>query len=79
MQQLFQRARERMGPQDYQPLKALFESHAYVAELVRQEDMAIDQLSRMLYGRGSEQLAAVVPDGTTLDTGSMPCRQQIDG
>lgn len=55
MRELLQRARRVLDAEDYETTEALFESYAYIAELVNQEDMTTDRLYEALYGSGHER------------------------
>ena len=70
MREVLQRAKRVLDREDYETLEALFESYAYIAELVSQEDMTTDRLYEMLYGPDQEPPEAVACEGRNPDTAS---------
>jgi hypothetical protein len=62
MHELLQRARRVLDGEDYETLEALFESYAYIAELVSQEDMTTDRLYETLYGPDHEPPVCTATD-----------------
>ena len=67
LREILQRIEGVVGQKDYETLKALFESHAYLAELVSEENKTIDRLWRKLYGPSNKPPEAVVYEGTNAD------------
>ena len=67
LQGILQRAEGVVGHEDYETLKALFESYAYLAELVQEEDMTMDRLWEKVYGPSNEPPEAEVHEGTNPD------------
>jgi transposase len=62
LKDLLQRAEAALDEKDYETIKAVVESYAYVAELVGGKNITIARLQKMLFGASTEKTAAVIGD-----------------
>jgi transposase len=70
LKDLLQRAEAALDEKDYETIKAVVESYAYIAELVGGKNITIARLQKMLFGASTEKTAAVIGDGADSETGS---------
>jgi transposase len=78
LEQLLQRAEaKQLRDEDYETIKALIESYAYLTELLGNKRTSIDRLRKLLFGSGSEKTRDVVKEGGTGETAS-PASDQDD-
>jgi transposase len=61
---ILQRAEAALDGEDYETIKAVVESYAYIADLVGDKNITIRRLRKMLFGASTEKTAAVVGSGT---------------
>jgi transposase len=62
LKDLLERAEAALDEKDYETIKAVVESYAYVAELVGGKNITIARLQKMLFGARTEKTAAVIGD-----------------
>ena len=62
LKDLLERAEAVLDEKDYETIKAVVESYAYVAELVGGKNITIARLQKMLFGASTEKTAAVIGD-----------------
>jgi transposase len=60
---LLQRAERALNEADYQTVKAVFESYAYLTDLVEDKRTTIARLRKLLFGARTEKTRAVIPEG----------------
>ena len=60
---LLERTEAALDAKDYETIKAVVESYAYIAELVGDKNITISRLQKILFGASTEKTAAVVGDG----------------
>lgn len=70
LKDLLERAEAALDEKDYDTIKAVVESYAYIAELVGGKNITIARLQKMLFGASTEKTAAVIGDGADSETGS---------
>jgi transposase len=63
LKDLLKRAEAALDEKDYETIKAVVESYAYIAELVGGKNITIARLQKMLFGASTEKTAAVIGDG----------------
>jgi transposase len=63
LEDVLRRAEEALGEKDYETIKAVVESYAYLAELVGDRNTTIARLRKLLFGAKTEKTAAVVDRG----------------
>ena len=68
LQELLQRLQIVTDDKDYETVKAIFESYAYVTDLVRKKGTTIGRLRKMLFGASTEKTDAVLGEGTDTET-----------
>jgi len=61
MEELLRRAEGKLDEQDYDLMRAIFESYAYVTDLVEDKNTSIRRLRQLLFGARTEKTDAVVP------------------
>lgn len=59
VEELLQRAAGALRPEDYQLIKAVVESYAYLTDLVEDKGTTIQRLRKLLFGASSEKTATV--------------------
>jgi len=64
LKDLLQRAEAALDEKDYETIKAVVESYAYIADLVGDKNITIARLRKMLFGASTEKTAAVTGGGT---------------
>ena len=67
---LLDRAETGLNENDYQTLKAVFESYVYLTELVEDKRTTIDRLRKLLFGSATEKTRDVIgtkPDNSADD------------
>ena len=64
LEEILGRAEAALGEEDYQTIKAVIESYAYIADLVGDKNTTIYRLRKMLFGAKTEKTAAAVGSGT---------------
>ena len=65
LKDILQRAESRQfNDEDYETIKAIVESYAYLADLVGHKNTSIARLRKMLFGASTEKAAAVIGSGT---------------
>ena len=74
LKDLLDRAEAALDEKDYETIKAVVESYAYIADLVGDKDITISRLRKMLFGASTEKTAAVIGDGT--DAKAPPLRDE---
>lgn len=52
---MLQRAKTELDCEDYEYLRAIADSYAYIAELAREPGMTMDRLRELCLGSGTEQ------------------------
>ena len=62
LQELLDRARERLSEDEYKKLKAALDAFGYITDLVEQKSTTIEELRRLLFGRTSEKTRTVLED-----------------
>jgi transposase len=72
LEELLHRAEATLEKDDYEMIKALAESHAYLAELLEQKGITIDRLRKLLFGAGTEKTRDVVPREAEADDHTEP-------
>jgi hypothetical protein len=60
---VLRRAAWALNEADYQTVKAVFESYAYLTELVEDKRTTIARLRKLLFGARTEKTRAVIPEG----------------
>jgi len=70
LKDLLERAEAALDEKDYETIKAVVESYAYIAELVGGKNITIARLQKMLFGASTEKTAAVIGDGA--DSEALP-------
>jgi transposase len=70
LRDLLERAEAALDEKDYETIKAVVESYAYIAELVGGKNITIARLQKMLFGASTEKTAAVIGDGA--DSEALP-------
>jgi len=70
IEELLQRAETALNEEDYKTVKAVFESYAYLAELVEDKGTTIARLRKLLFGSRTEKTGDVIKDGDTDETAS---------
>jgi hypothetical protein len=60
MEELLRRAEGKLDEQDYDLMRAIFESYAYVTDLVEDKNTSIRRLRQLLFGARTEKTDAVV-------------------
>jgi hypothetical protein len=70
LKDLLDRAEAALDEKDYETIKAVVESYAYIAELVGGKNITIARLQKMLFGASTEKTAAVIGDG--VDSEALP-------
>jgi hypothetical protein len=61
LEELLQRAEGKLDEQDYELIRAVFQSYAYVADLVEDKNTSIRRLRKLFFGSRTEKTDAVVP------------------
>ncbi len=74
LKDLLERAEAALDEKDYQTIKAVVDSYAYIAELVGAKDITITRLRKMLFGASTEKIEAVI--GGELDSKGTPLRDE---
>jgi len=59
VEELLQRAAEALNPEDYQLIKAVVESYAYLTDLVEDRSTTIQRLRKLLFGASTEKTRTV--------------------
>ncbi len=72
LEEILGRAEAALGEEDYQTIKAVVESYAYIADLVGDKNTTIYRLRKMLFGAKTEKMAAVVGSGTDMRVPQSP-------
>ena len=70
LKDLLQRAEAALDEKDYETMKAVVESYAYITDLVGGKNITISRLQKMLFGASTEKTAAVIGDGA--DSEALP-------
>jgi len=70
LESLLGRAERALNEEDYETIKAVVESYAYIAELVGEKNITIQRLRKMLFGARTEKTATVVGKGKDCETSS---------
>ena len=79
LEQLLQRAEaKQLRDEDYETIKALIESYAYLTELVGDKRTSIDRLRKLLFGSRTEKTRDVIQHGDSDKTGSSASDQDDD-
>jgi transposase len=65
---LLGRAETGLNEKDYETLKAVFESYAYLTELMEDKRTTIDRLRKLLFGSPTEKTREVIPPETQTPT-----------
>lgn len=79
LEQLLQRAEaKQLRDEDYETIKALIESYAYLTELVGDKRTSIDRLRKLLFGSRTEKTRDVIQHGDSDETGSSASDQDDD-
>jgi len=68
LKDLLGRAEAALDEEDYETIKAVVESYAYIADLVGTKDITIARLQKMLFGASTEKTATVIDGGTAPET-----------
>jgi transposase len=68
LESLLGRAERALNEEDYETIKAVVESYAYIAELVGEKNITIQRLRKMLFGARTEKTATVVGKGKDSET-----------
>ena len=63
LKDLLERAEAALDEKDYETIKAVVESYAYIAELVGGKNITIARLQKMLFGASTEKTTAVIGGG----------------
>jgi len=63
LKDLLERAEAALDEKDYETIKAVVESYAYIANLVGEKDITIARLRKMLFGASTEKKATVTGGG----------------
>ena len=63
LKDLLERAEAALDEKDYETIKAVVESYAYIANLVGEKNITIARLRKMLFGASTEKTAAVTGGG----------------
>jgi len=74
LKDLLERAEAALDAKDYETIKAVVESYAYIADLVGGKNITISRLQKMLFGSSTEKTAAVIGAGT--DAEAPPLRDE---
>jgi transposase len=74
LKDLLERAEAALEEKDYETIKAVVESYAYIADLVGDKNITITRLRKMLFGASTEKTAAVISGGT--DAEPSPLRDE---
>jgi transposase len=72
LKDLLQRAEAALDEKDYETIKAVVESYAYIADLVGGKNITISRLQKMLFGASTEKTAAVIGEGADSESLSSP-------
>jgi hypothetical protein len=72
MEELLRRAEGKLDEQDYDLMRAIFESYAYVTDLVEDKNTSIRRLRQLLFGARTEKTDAVVPRSEDTADGAQP-------
>lgn len=75
---LLLRAERALNEEDYQTVKAVFESYSYLTELVDDKRTTIARLRKILFGARTERTRAVLKDGAAGETASSASDQDDD-
>jgi hypothetical protein len=70
LKDLLERAEAALDEKDYETIKAVVESYAYIADLVGGKNITISRLQKMLFGASTEKTAAVIGGGA--DSEALP-------
>ncbi|MFQ5464077.1 MAG: IS66 family transposase, partial [Phycisphaerae bacterium] len=68
LKDLLERAEAALDEKDYETIKAVVESYAYIADLVGDKNITIARLRKMLFGASTEKTSAVIGGGTDSET-----------
>ena len=74
LKDLLERAEAALDAKDYETIKAVVESYAYIADLVGDKNITITRLRKMLFGASTEKTAAVI--GGATDAEASPLRDE---
>jgi transposase len=78
IEELLQRAESALNEEDYKTVKAVFESYAYLTELVEDKGTTIARLRKLLFGSRTEKTRDVIMDGDTDEAASSASDQDDD-
>jgi len=78
IEELLQRAEAALNEEDYKTVKAVFESYAYLTELVEDKGTTIARLRKLLFGSRTEKTRDVIQDGGNDETASSASDQDDD-
>jgi transposase len=62
LEKLLGRAEAALNEEDYETIKAVVESYAYIANLVGDKNTTVARLRKLLFGAKTEKTAAVIGD-----------------
>ncbi len=68
LDELLQRVKAAMSPEDYETIKSLVDSQLHLAELLGNKSVTIRRLRKWLLGIKTEKTAAVIGDGSDAET-----------
>lgn len=63
VQALLDRVKASMSPQDYETIKATFETYAWLIQALEDKNISIGRLRRMIFGASTESSKNLFPDG----------------
>jgi hypothetical protein len=66
LNEVLRRAEGKLDEQDYDLIRAVFESYAYVSDLVEDKNTSIRRLRQLIFGSRTEKTAAVVGRNETM-------------
>ncbi len=72
LQAILDRAKATLGEDDYEKLKAVVDSYAYLTDLVKNKDTTIKRLRQMLFGSSTEKTVAVIKKEEEEDQAESP-------
>lgn len=78
IEELLQRAETALNEEDYRTIKAVFESYAYLTDLVEDKGTTIARLRKLLFGSRTEKTRDVIKDGDNDETTSSASDQDDD-